>query len=107
MSIFKKIFTNLSPPTSSDTRSSRVYVRCNRCDETICARINLSNDLSIKYDNGGTKYFCRKTIIGEGHCFQRIEVELTFGKNRNVIHREIQGGQFISKKEYLVDHPSI
>jgi len=105
MSFFKKIFASISKPTTSDARSSRVYVRCNRCGEAIRARINLSNDLSINYDDGGTKYFCRKTIIGEGRCFQRIEIELTYGKNRNVINREIQGGQFISKKEYLVDHP--
>ena len=105
MSFLKKFFTSISKPTTSDARSSRVYVRCNRCGETIRARINLSNDLSINYNDGGTKYFCRKTIIGEGPCFQRIEIELTYGKNRNVINREIQGGQFISKKEYLVDHP--
>jgi len=106
MSFFKKIFASISPSTTSNTRSSWVYVRCNRCGETIRARINLSNDLSINYDDGGTKYFCRKTIIGEGHCFQRIEIELTYGKNRNVINRAIQGGQYISEKEYLIDHPS-
>jgi len=105
MSFFKKIFASLSPPTSSDARSSWVYVRCNRCGETIRARINLSNDLSINYNNGGKTYFCRKTIIGEGHCFQRIEVELTYSKNRKLINREIQEGQFISEKEFLVDHP--
>jgi hypothetical protein len=37
-------------------------------------------------------------LIGEGHCFQRVEVELTFDGTRRLIHREISGGQFVNEE---------
>ena len=106
MSFFKKISQIISPP--ADSNVYWIYVRCNRCGENLKTRINLSNDLSIKYgdkDSDDT-YFCRKVIMGSGKCFQRIEVEITFDKNRNLINREIQGGQFISDEEYTAGLPS-
>ena len=61
----------------------------------------MSNDLSINYGDKEKEdtYFCRKVIMGSGKCFQRIEVKITFDKNRNLLNREIQGGQFISEEE--------
>jgi hypothetical protein len=106
MSIFKKISQILSP--RADSNVYWIYVKCNRCGENLNTRINLSNDLSINYGDkdGDDTYFCRKVIMGSGKCFQRIEVEITFDKNRNVLNREIQGGQFISEEEYTVGLPS-
>lgn len=80
-----------------DYRETWITVRCKRCSETIRARVDLRNDLSIQYgeDGGDTTYFCRKTIMGENLCFQRIEVELTFDEKKNIINRKIQGGEFI------------
>ena len=100
MSFFKKISQLVSPP--QDANVYWVYVKCNRCGEKVRARINLRNDLSINYGvkKGGDTYYCRKSIMGAGKCFQRVEVELTFNKNRKLINQEIQGGQFISEKEY-------
>jgi hypothetical protein len=106
MSFFKKIASFLSPPTSSDTNAYWVYVKCNRCGENIRARVNLANDLSTNYEDGEKNFFCRKTLIGEGRCFERVEVELTFDKKRNLISREINGGQFISEDEFFQDQPT-
>ena len=39
--------------------------------------------------------------MGSGKCFQRVEVELTFDKNRKLINKEIQGGALISEDEYF------
>jgi hypothetical protein len=50
-------------------------------------------------EKGETTYFCRKTLIGSERCFQPIEVELTFDAQRNLIDKQIQGGQFISEDE--------
>ncbi len=75
-----------------------VAVKCNRCGEVTRARINLRNDLSLEYDeaSGSPTYFCRKVLMGEGgRCFQRMEVELTFDANRNVVNRDVSGGQFV------------
>jgi hypothetical protein len=100
MSFFKKIAQMVSPP--ADSNVYWVYAKCHRCGEKLSARVNMSNDLSIKYGEKEKEdtYFCRKVIMGSGKCFQRIEVELTFDKNRNLLNREIQGGQFIDEVEY-------
>jgi phage terminase large subunit GpA-like protein len=100
MSFFKKLTSMFSAPTRSDTDSYWIYVRCNRCGETIRARVNLYNDLSPNYEEGETTYFCRKVLIGESHCFQRIEVSLTFDQNRKVIDQQATGGKFITEAEY-------
>jgi DNA-directed RNA polymerase subunit N (RpoN/RPB10) len=73
-----------------------IEVRCGRCGEVIRTRVNLYNDLSLEYDESGrATYFCRKVLIGEGRCFQRIQVELTYDANRRLLSREISGGEFV------------
>jgi hypothetical protein len=39
--------------------------------------------------------------MGKGHCFQRIEVKLTFDSNKKVINREISGGKFIDEQQAI------
>jgi hypothetical protein len=75
-----------------------VYVRCRRCGEFIKTRIDLSNDLSLNEEGG---FIVNKTLIGGSQlCFERIEVSLTFDSNRQLIERDIRGGDFISAEEY-------
>lgn len=75
-----------------------IYVRCRRCGEVIKSRIDLSNDLSLKEEGG---FIVNKTLIGGSRlCFERIEVSLTFDSNRQLIERDIRGGDFISAEEY-------
>jgi hypothetical protein len=94
MSFFKKITGFFS--SKSGAPMDWVVVKCNRCGEVIRTRVNLYNDLSLEYDeNGKAMHFCRKVLIGEGRCFQRIEVELTYDANRRLVSREITGGQFV------------
>jgi len=94
MSFFKKIGNFFSSKSGAPMGS--ITVKCNRCGELIQARVNLYNDLSLEYDEEGKGiYFCRKVLIGEGRCFQRVEVELTYDANRKLLSREITGGQFI------------
>jgi hypothetical protein len=90
---FTQIFTPSSPQKSSDF-STYITVRCMRCGEVIQGRIDLRNDLSIDYEAGDT-YHCRKVLMGENRCFQKIEVDLTFDRNRKIIERRITGGEFI------------
>ena len=97
MSIFKKIANLFNPPGGSDANAYWITARCNRCGETIRSRINLNNDLSVEYEDGGLTYICRKVLMGEGRCFQRLEVELTFDANKRLINHEITGGQFLDE----------
>ena len=82
--------------------SSNVYmvtVQCNRCKETIEARINLQNDLSVDFEGGGKPtYRCHKVLMGDGRCFERIEIDLTFDASKRLINREIKGGEFVERK---------
>ena len=76
-----------------------VAVKCKRCSETIEARINLQNDLSIDFDGGGKPtYHCRKVLMGDGRCFERIEIDLTFDSSKRLVNREIHGGEFVERK---------
>lgn len=97
MSFFKRLgslFTANQAP-GFDNRSYWLWVRCNRCGEALSTRVDLLNDLSRDYDTG--HYTVRKLIVGggENRCFQRIEVELTFDKNKRLIDQSISGGQII------------
>jgi hypothetical protein len=98
MGFFQRIAHIFSSPNRPDEASDWIAAKCSRCGEVIRARVDLRNDLSIEYGEGDGKptYFTRKVLIGEsGRCFQRIEVELTFDANKNLINREISGGQFV------------
>ena len=88
---------------SSGKRGGDAYwvaVKCKRCGEIIRSRVDLRNDLSVQYGEGGAEgtYFCRKTLMGEARCFNRVEVELTFDRDRHLINREITGGEFVDEE---------
>ena len=112
MSFLKRLARLFSAPTASSGRYFPVYVQCSRCGERIRGRVDLNNDLSIDYgveegvDGEATppakepQYFCRKGLIGEGRCYQTIEIELTFDKDRRLIDQKIMGGKFITAEEY-------
>jgi hypothetical protein len=98
MGLIKSIVNRISRSDAEKT-SYWIVARCNRCGETVRARVNLYNDLSINYGEGGeaTTYFCRKLLTGEGRCFERIEVALTFDEKRQLIDRNIRGGTFVDE----------
>lgn len=99
MNLLKRL-ANLFNPARPPAPEYWIFARCHRCGEVLKARVNLNNDLSVDYEDKTTTFFCRKVLTGESRCFQRIEVELTFDQNHNLMSREIQGGQFISREEY-------
>ena len=99
MGLWKKFTALFTPAAAPESPAAWITVRCNRCGEVIRARLNLYNDLSADYsETGGATYLCHKTLMGEGHCFQRIEVELSFDANRKLLAREISGGQFVEER---------
>ena len=76
----------------------RYYVfstKCLRCAEIIEGRVDLDNDLSVDYEDGGDVFYARKGLMGNGRCFRRMEVELKFSSNRELIEKKIIGGEFI------------
>ena len=97
MGLLKKIARLFTMPSPGASSTLIVTVRCNKCGETIQGRINLNNDLSVEYGEveNETRYICRKVLIGEGRCYQPLEINLTFDQNRKIIDRKIKGGTFI------------
>lgn len=92
--MLKHFLSLFSPSKQQDLSAYWLSVRCNRCGELIRARIDLRNDLSPEYDAQEITYFCRKTLMGEGRCFQRVEVGLTFDSQHRLVGREISGGRW-------------
>ena len=104
MSLLDKLSRFFSPSGWKDEAAYWIYVRCSRCGEKLRTRINLFNDLSIDFNDGGeTRYICRKTLVGSQMCFQRVEVVLIFDGQRRITEREISGGEFIDENEYFDD----
>ena len=105
MSFLKKIAAALSPKGAGEGDVLWVYVRCDKCGESLKTRLDLRYDLTPNYSAGGrvTDYVVRKVLIGSQRCFEPIEVKLTFDPQRRLTSREITGGQFISREEYEGD----
>ena len=102
---FLQKLTALFSPSQTQRKGNVLwlYVRCNRCGEVIRNRINLANEPSATgYDDRGqpTGFLLRKTLIGSRQCYQPIEVTLTLDADRQVVEREIRGGQFATAEEY-------
>jgi hypothetical protein len=75
-----------------------VYVRCRRCGEVIRTRINLSNDLSEDEDGN---YTIHKTLVGGARrCYARLEMSLVFDSKRQLLSREVSGGEFVTEAEF-------
>ncbi len=96
--MLRKIFSAFRNPAQYRTPLYPISVRCSRCGEVISARVNLHHDLSLldEAGPGGSAYLSRKTLVGSGRCFQRIEVELYFNRDRRLVYHEIRGGELLS-----------
>lgn len=98
MGWFKKLFSARRDP--NDPYGYWIFARCDRCAEKLATRINLQNDLSIRYENRDPIYFVRKILVGNTGCFQRVEINMTFDNRRILTERQIKGGEFITREEY-------
>ena len=94
MSFFKNLFSSPHP-------TGKFYpfsVKCNRCGEIIHAQVNVNNEPSLEVDDEGKLFYtCRKVLIGNEHCFERIEVVFKFDGNRRVIDKQISAGEFVKE----------
>ncbi len=99
MGLFKRISSLFGPRATAggDPHTYHFAVRCLRCGEVIAGRINLYNDLSLKYgeNEAPASYVCRKVLMGTSRCFQPIEVQFIFDTARRVKERQITGGEFV------------
>ena len=93
MNFFQKILTAAS---SNRGTYYSFTVKCSRCGEIIHGQVNVNNDPSLEFDeNGKAFYVCRKVLVGNQLCFQRIEVVFEFNELRGLLDRQITGGEFV------------
>jgi hypothetical protein len=97
MNFFQKILT----AAGSNSGTFHTFtVKCSRCGEIIHGRVNVNNDPSLEIDEKSKDvYICRKVLVGNQHCFQRIEVIFKFNEARRLLDRQISGGEFVKNKE--------
>ena len=93
MNFLQKLFGGSS--AKPEKRYYIFQVKCLRCGEIIEGRVDIDNDLSVEYEDGGDVFYARKVLMGDGRCFQRMEVELKFSASRELTERQITGGEFI------------
>lgn len=94
MNLLQKLFG--SSPAKSEKRYYTFSVKCKRCGEIIEGRVDLDNDLSVEYEEGGDIFHARKVLMGNGRCFQRVEAAFKFTQTRTLIEQQATGGEFIS-----------
>ena len=94
MGFLKNLFGGVT--AKPEKRYYVFQVKCNRCSEIIEGRVDLDNDLSVEYEGDRDVYFARKGIMGSGHCFQQIEVEMKFTSSRELIEQQAKGGTFVA-----------
>jgi hypothetical protein len=94
MSFLKNLFSSPHPVSKFYPFS----VKCARCGEIIHGQVNINNEPSLDVDDKGKLYYtCRKVLIGNEHCYERIEVVFKFDGNRSVIDKQISGGEFVKE----------
>jgi hypothetical protein len=84
-------------PRGGESNFYNFQVVCDRCGESLTARVNLMNELSAEYGTSQEveEYTCRKVLMGSGRCFQQVEVLLHFDAKKSLKSREIRGGKFV------------
>ena len=72
-------------------------VKCKRCGEIIEGNLDTANELSVEYEGNSEVFYVRKVLMGDGsnHCYQQIEVGMKFNKNRRLLEKRIEGGEFV------------
>lgn len=93
MNLLQRLFGGA--PAKSEKRFHTFHVKCLRCGEVIEGRVDLNNDLSVEFGQGGDVYYARKILMGSGKCFQRLEVTFKFTPARVLIDRQVAGGGFV------------
>jgi hypothetical protein len=96
MGIYAKLGRLLSPPRPAE-RFYHFRVKCRRCGEILEGRVDLHNDPSLDFESGKEVYFCRKVLVGSGHCYQQVETTFKLDEGRKILERQVSGGEFMGE----------
>jgi hypothetical protein len=96
MAFLKKLFGGFSAKPQKEYYIFQV--KCRRCGEILEGRVDLANDLSVEYADGGDFFTCRKVLMGDGKnlCFQQVEVNLKYNSDHSkLLEKQVSGGEFV------------
>ncbi len=100
MGFLKKIVDSIFGSAEGEVRDPDgifLYVKCSRCGAPIRIRADKRHDLQRDYDTN--EYILRKEIM-DGTCFSLMQATVRYNAAYQVVDREIEGGEFISRDEY-------
>ncbi len=91
----KSLFSSAGKAT--DSTAMWLYVRCKRCGAPLAVRVDLRNEPSPDYENGG--YVLHKEMMDD-KCFGLLRADLHMDAQHHITDRKIENGEFISQQEY-------
>jgi len=97
MSLLDRIKSIFTISADSDPNAFWLHVRCSRCGTALAVRVDIRNELSADYQQGG--YVLVKDMM-DSKCFNLMRAELRFDQRRNITSQKIDQGQFITHAEY-------
>jgi hypothetical protein len=82
------------------TKIINIYLKDNKCDQKVKVVLRKGYDIVREYDDQKeAKYSVRKVIVCD-NCYNKINLYLEFDKYYNIINKEIENGQLITKEEF-------
>ena len=97
MGIFSRVKSMFASAPGEDSNALWLYVRYARCGTPVAVRVDLRNEPSIDYENGG--YILHKEIM-DSKCFTLMTAVVRFDDKRSMVERTIDQGEFITRAEY-------
>jgi len=89
-------------------RGVYVYVQCNRCQDVVRVRINMSSEVSEISDEpdddedlsgmayGGSKYIVSKGVV-DSKCFRPMKLRILFDSRRKQVDQAVDGGAVVDQ----------
>ncbi|MCC7371091.1 MAG: hypothetical protein IT306_21935 [Chloroflexi bacterium] len=89
-------------------RGVYVYVQCNRCQDVVRVRINMSSEVSEISEqpeddedigalaNGNAKYIVSKGVV-DSKCFRPMKLRVLFDGRRKQIDQSVDGGTIVDQ----------
>lgn len=97
MSIIERVRSLLASNANSDPNAFWLYVRCARCGTPLAVRVDLRNELSADYEQGG--YILYKEMM-DSKCFALMRARVRFDSQHNVIEQSVEGGEVVTREDY-------
>src|SRR5512143_2721641 len=88
--------------TSRDEHAIYYYMRCGKCGEPVCIRIDRRWDLEQEFEDAGdavSGYAANKEVMGK-KCFQMMHLRIRFDRGFREVDKSLRGGTFITRQEF-------